>query len=45
MKQSATTQEDTSPNSDLIKEVGDKALERLMKEFNLKLKKPKPKGK
>ena len=45
MKQSQDTPKDTSPNLELIQEVGDKAMERLMKEFDLKLKEPKGKAK
>ena len=37
MKQSQDTQNDTSKDLDLIREVGDRAMERLMEEFQLKL--------
>ena len=39
----ATTPKDTSPDLDLIRKAGDKALQKLMQEFDLKLKDPKPK--
>ena len=38
MKQSQDTPKDTSPNLDLIREVGDRAMERLMQEFQVQLK-------
>ena len=37
MKQSQDTPNDTSPDLDLIRQVGDKAMQRLMEEFQLKL--------